>query len=162
MEDKKRKLASELDNLTREKHLVVIKTEYFLAKSRCEYSVENFGSDEDKKFFKDTIATEKMILASGSKIAIEDMVKKLNTLSQRLDWKRPEYVISLFYYYSNQHDRYTDKSKAKKLIENGEKALERQNYDELRVVIVSLYHLLPEDTKGKEMRDGGFLGTGIG
>jgi molecular chaperone DnaK len=162
LEDRKRKLASELDNITKDKHLTVVKTEYFQIKGHCETSVEANGSEEDKKYFKDAVAHEKEVLASGSKIAIEDLTEKLNSLRHRLDWKTPHYVISLFYYYSSILDKYIDKARAKSLIEKGEKALERQNYDEVRVVIVNLFNLLPEENKGKEMRDSGFHGTGIG
>ncbi|MCU0431208.1 MAG: Hsp70 family protein [Cytophagaceae bacterium] len=142
LDDAKRKLASTFDLLTRDKHLVEVKSVYFSAKSSCQFSVEQHGSDEDKRAFSELMNREKEVLSSGSKFAIEGLTDKLQQMRHRLDWKTPEYIIFLYYHFSGFEGSYSNESKAKDLILKGEKALERQNYDELRVVVIQLSHLV--------------------
>lgn len=158
LEEKKRKLAARVEGLTRDKKVVALQMEYFEAKRNCEFSVENHGSELDRKHFLEIIANEKQFLASTNTILLKSILEKINNLSFRLNWKRPEYVIQVFHYFAYLNlDDYTDKSMAQKDIETGEKALQRANYDELRAVIARLHNLLPPKKQQISLK-----GTGIG
>jgi molecular chaperone DnaK len=67
----------------------------------------------------------------------------------------------LVYYYhvyaSLSPEKYTDSSEAKKEIERGEKALERQHYDDLRTVLMVLLGI----TKNTEIIETKMKGTGL-
>jgi molecular chaperone DnaK len=159
LEDRKRKLSKMFDTLSGDTHIVGIKTEYFIAKSNCEYWITSKGTELQKKELEQTISNEKEILATNNKRAITALKEKLQRLSWKISQKDPTYIIGLFHYYADlQTLNYPDKAKAKKFIELGEKALERKNYDELLAVIYQLYELLPPDQKD----DFKIKGTGIG
>ncbi|MFL5729319.1 MAG: Hsp70 family protein [Cytophagaceae bacterium] len=155
MEDKKRKFAAKIDDLTRDKVLTEVINDYYISKKGCKHVVTEYGSEEDKKNFENLIADEKQFLSTANIILIKSITDKIHTISFKLNWKRPEYIISLFYYYSGLNE-YPDRGKADQLREAGEKAMQRQNYDELKVIITNLFHLLPEAKKEK------MKGTGIG
>jgi molecular chaperone DnaK len=156
-EDKKRKLSKMFDVLSGDTYIVKVKTEYFIAKSNCEFWVNSKGSDLQKTELEKITANEKQILATNNKRAITALKEKFLQLSWKISQKDPTYIISLFHYYA-EVDTYPDKQKSKNLVELGEKALERKNYDELLAIIYRLYELLPPDHQD----DFKIKGTGIG
>lgn len=159
MEDKMRKLSKLFDQVTVDAHIVQVKTEYFEAKSTCESWINTKGSDEEKKDFQKLIAREKEVLATDNKRAISVLTDKLGNLRWKISQKEPVVIISIFHHYADLKERnYPDEEKAKKLVELGEKALERKNYDEVLSIVYRLYALLPPEEKD----DFKIKGTGIG
>jgi molecular chaperone DnaK len=69
----------------------------------------------------------------------------------------PVYLSGLFHHFATLDD-YTDRRKAQSYIELGEKALQRQNYQELKSVLYSLDALLPDEKRDEER----MKGTGLG
>jgi molecular chaperone DnaK len=158
-EDKKRKLSKMFDVLSGDTHIVEVKTEYFISKANCEHWVNSKGDDLQRAELGKIIASEKEILATNNKRAINNLKEKLQHLGWKISQKDPTYIISLFHYYSDmQVNNYPDKAKARQTIDMGDKALERHNYDELLAIIYRLHNLLPPD----QQDDFKIKGTGIG
>jgi molecular chaperone DnaK len=159
LEEKKRKLAQQLDALGKDQRIVGIIEEYFEEKSDCEYVLEEAKDAVRKQKFEKIVAKEREYLASQSSYTIKAKIEELRQLSWEIRRNQNEVWINLFYYYSTQPIQdYKDQKKAKQFIEIGEKALDRKNYDELKVATNNLYNLLP-DSKRDEAR---IKGTGIG
>jgi len=158
IEDQKRKLAQQVDNLTRDKHIIKVKMEYFDVKRTAKTAIEDdHATDADRDQFNNIVNREKSFLATNSRMKIQEVIDQLYELRGRIYWKSPEYLVSLYYYYSERPD-YTNKKRADELIKQGEEAIDNENYQKLRVIINQLYNLLPP--KIKKMIDKG--GTGIG
>jgi molecular chaperone DnaK len=158
-EDRKRKLSRTFDVISGDTHSVEVKAGYFNAKAHCEDWVATKGNEQQKTELENILVNEKEILATNNKRAINMLKEQLQRLTWKISQRDPMYVISLFHYYSDmQTNRYRDEVKAKKIIEMGEKALERRNYDELLAIIYQLFDLLPPEQKD----DFRIKGTGIG
>ena len=159
IEDQKRKLAQRIDNLTRDKHIIKVKMEYFATKRSAREAIENEHATEgDKQQFEQIMSREKAFLATNSRLKIQEVINQLSELRGRIYWKSPEYLISVFYYYMDKREEYKDKKRADAIIKQGEEAIEKGNYDRVKSCINQLYALLPP--KIKKIIDQG--GTGIG
>ena len=95
-------------------------------------------------------------MASNSPQKVKATLIELRSIYGPIRWRIPEHIISIFHSYAYFH-RYPDQKKANEIIERGEKAMERKNYEELKTIINQLHHLLPPDEKKIDM-----IGTGIG
>lgn len=159
IEDQKRKLAQRIDNLTRDKHIIKVKMEYFSAKRSAREALESeHVTEADKQQFEQMMSREKVFLATNSRLKIQEVINQLHELRGRIYWKSPEYIVSLFYYYVDKREEYRDKKQADTIIEQGEAAIEKGNYERVKSCINQLYSLLPP--KIKKIIDQG--GTGIG
>ena len=159
IEDQKRKLAQQIDSLTRDKHIIKIKMEYFSTKRWTKSTIEaDYATEQDKSQFEDLVSREKGLLATNSRLKIQEMIDQLQDIRGRVSWRSPEYVISLFYYYADKRDQFKDKKKGAEVIAQGEQAIKEENYDRLRIYVNQLYTLMPP--RMKKFIDNG--GTGIG
>jgi len=159
IEDRKRKIAQQVDQLTRDKRIIKLKMEYFRAKKYVKWVVEQYDiREEEQKQFDELMAKEKSTLMSNSKIKIEELTDKLWSLASKIRWRSPQYVKWLFYDIVARREELTNKEEADKHIEVGEKAIEEEKYDQLRICVNRLYSLLPPAIR--EQIQGG--GTGIG
>jgi molecular chaperone DnaK len=156
LEERKRKLAQLLDSLLKDRNAESIKNDYFEAKRFCEYSLER-GTPLHKDRFERAIANERAFLASNNANLIKSKEKELYQLAWTINQNDPSFIISLFHHYQFLDD-YMDERKAKHYISLGEKALERQNYQELKSIVYQLDALRP-DAKREEER---IKGTGLG
>ncbi|MBA4057804.1 MAG: hypothetical protein C0490_24020, partial [Marivirga sp.] len=157
LDDKKKLLSSRFDHLTKDKRKILAKTDYFFTRRSCQSLVEQHGTDAEKSNLTSIIQHEKQLMAAENPFMLESVVKKLERLAMEIRWRVPEHLIAIYYYFSSLTDEYKDAGKANSLKEKGDRALERKNYDELRVVINSLHALLPE----KEQQKSQIKGTGI-
>lgn len=152
IEKRKRGLAQALDLIVRDKEAETIKAIYFEAKHDCESWVT---TDETKKpTFQQIIAAEREFLASNNKTIIKLKTKELNDLAWKISQKDPTRVAGLFHFYSFKSYPDEKQQEAKRLINMGEKALERQNYDEVLAVVYALYALLPQEKKTEDRAKG--------
>jgi molecular chaperone DnaK len=157
IEDKKRKLSLELDHLTKNKQFLTTAKDYYSERDYTTWLVTTYGNDNEKKGLQDFLKNEKDVLASGSPIYLRDQISRLQRLRGPVSWRTPEMLIGIYKWYAIEaYDKYLDQRQADKYILEGEKALDRQNYDELKVVITRLDAMLPEDKKQFDIK-----GTGI-
>lgn len=158
LEDRKRKLAQRTDALTRDKHITEAMQEYFEYKDWCKELVEKHGNESEKRRLEELLGREKQVMAANSVIRVRDAVKDYSRLGGPIQWRIPERLVGIFYWLATtRKDELRDQRKAEQFIEMGEKAVERKNYEELRVVINNLVQLLPPDKQHIDMK-----GTGIG
>jgi molecular chaperone DnaK len=160
IEDRKRQLAREVDEMTRDKFIIRVKNEYFETKRNLEFTLEGYeASEEAQQQYEDLIAQEKGVLATNSSLKIRDLIDQLNRLSWRIRWQSSRYIRELFSaLIYGRFGPFTDTERANDLIINGQEALENGNDDQLRVIINQLFELLPPARK-QQVKYGG---TGIG
>lgn len=155
LQDRKRKLNIAFENATRDRKVAGVAHEYFEMKHTIETLLEKPENEADKPKFERLISSEKQLMKSGNHRLIRRRTAELNKLRFDMEWRQPQYVIFIFYQFKKLE--YPDKVEAQKLIDSGNEALERKNYDELQAVINMLSGMLPEKKKPENFR-----GTGIG
>jgi len=162
LEERKRKLAQKYDQLGKFGKLTKARTEYFEVKT----NINNALRDEATKAkfesqFRQIISTESSYVSSESLYVIEGKTKQLRVILNEILFNSPDFIIRLYYHLSEKkREEFTDPDKATTYMEQGQKALERQNYAELKIVNVNLLHLLPEREEKSILKN--FKGTGIG
>lgn len=145
LEDRKQQVAAQLEMLTQDRNLQRVKEAYFKDRNYCRRLVDEHGTEAEKNQLAALTASEKTTLATNSIPIIEAENDKLWKLIGAVRWRVPEELVWLYHYYSSQYGAYSNQERADELIKRGEKALDRQNYNELRVIIDGLYALLPPD-----------------
>lgn len=157
LEERKRSLARQLDNMMRETGIQELIDEYLETKK---YTEELFRDNDDnarlEKLNRIT-ANEQHYLAGQGLYAIRSKINEIRRLSWEIRREQPETMIRIYYFYNMQpKEKFTDYQAAREYLDLCDKAIERQNYKELSVLIghVIDYHI---DDSEKEQ----FHGTGL-
>lgn len=157
MEDRKRKLAREVDLLTRDKHIVEAVQKYFMHKRFCQNIVEHYGNEQDKKRLEEVLSKEKSVMAGNNAVRVKEAYQSFWKIAGPIRWRTPDLLVELFHWFSFGSHNFTDPKRAQALIEKGDQAVANKNYEELRSIINHLDDLLPPENKKFDL-----IGTGIG
>jgi molecular chaperone DnaK len=158
IEEQKRRLAQSLDLSLQNTRIESVKTDYFDVKRTLEYYLAKESNTAYKARFDALIAHERTLLDEGDSGMIRLKIKEMESLAWEMKQRDPQYVASLYHYYALlPDDNYEDSRRAVQLKEMGEKALGRQNYDEVLSVVYNLYAILKKENKDE---GGGFVGLG--
>lgn len=144
LEDKKRKIAQEIDNATKDKRVQVAKADYFEVKERCFELLNEHGNDYERKIFKDIVSQEPAFLASQSPIKIQEWSDQLQAITLQVLWRTPQFLVLIFKdLVQNHRTQFNDQNQAKSLIEAGKFAIQSENWDRLGEINQGLINLLP-------------------
>lgn len=159
LEERKRSIAQKYDTLEKNKKLTHVISEYFRAKDWVEYELEDDSLDNRYKNKYDIIIKDEAnFIKERSILLIESKTQDLWDLRYSIVKQKPTYWIDRYYdMQSKRITDFTDENQAKRLLDNGQDALTRQNYKELEVIVKGLWSLLPRD-ESKEMK---IKGTGL-
>jgi len=159
LEENKRKLAQQLDAVGKEQQLVHLVEQYYEYRNYCEAIIKELNDPAWQGKLDKIMVEEKACLASQSGYTINAKVEALKKLVWDMKKDQDYTWINIFHHYSALPlTQFTDGKKAARYIEVGERALERHNYKELKVAVVALHHLLPDEKKDEKR----MKGTGIG
>lgn len=148
LEDKKRKIAQEIDNATKDKRVQVAKSEYFEVKERCMELLNEHGNDYERKIFKDIVSQEPTFLASQSPIKIQEWTDQLQAITMQVLWRTPQFLVLIFKdLVQNHRTQFNDQNQAKSLIEAGKFAIQSENWDRLGEINQGLINLLPRSAQ---------------
>jgi len=117
--------------------------------SNCKNIVDKYGNDEDK----DQLET----LEKEAKKAIDNKdLKRLKTITEEIlgiRWavlfRQPGFWVSAFQEIKNDPGRFTNQRRAEELIKEGSIALQRQDLDSLKSIMVELWSLMPSEEQEK-------------
>jgi molecular chaperone DnaK len=157
LEERKRSLARQLDSMTRETGIQELIDEYLGERN---YAEELFRENNDQarldKLSRITENEEQFLAGQGMYI-IRGKINEIRRLSWEVRKNDPESLISAYYYYAHEpQEKFTDPRAAQEYLELCDKAIERQNYKELLVLLQRLHNLYKDDT----IREN-FHGTGL-
>jgi len=148
LEDKKRKIAQEIDNATKDKRVQVAKAEYFDVKERCFELLNEHGNDYERKIFKDIVSQESAFLASQSPMKIQEWTDQLQAITMQVLWRTPQFLVLIFKdLVQNHRTQFNDQNQAKSLIEAGKFAIQSENWDRLGEINQGLINLLPRSAQ---------------
>ena len=117
--------------------------------SNCKDIVDKYGNDEDK----DQLET----IEKEAKKAIDNKdLKRLKTITEEIlgiRWavlfRQPGFWVSVFQEIKNDPGRFTNQRRAEELIEEGSIALQRQDLDSLKSIMLELWSLMPSEEQEK-------------
>lgn len=144
LEDRKRKVAQELNRLTAGKHIDRLKTEYFNLKDQTRQIVERSGNDLENKQFLELISQEHTFLNSSVPQKIENAINQLHHISFQILRRTPEFLVGWFEHLLTKRESFNDQLQAKNLIEAGKKHIASEDFDRLAEVNMRLHDLLPQ------------------
>ncbi|MEQ9466453.1 MAG: Hsp70 family protein [Ekhidna sp.] len=146
LEDKKRKIAQEIDSATRHKRLQIAMAHYQETKEECRQLIEDSGNDHERKTFNDIISQEGAFMATKSPLKIQEKSDELHNIIGQIRWRSPDFLKGLFNWLLNEQPKMNNQSQAKSLIDAGNFAIESRNWDRLREINYGLLDLLPRDS----------------
>lgn len=147
LEDKKRKIAQEIDSATKNKRLQKATDLYCETKNECEELIEASGNDHERKTFNDIVSQEGAFMATKSPLKIQEKSDELQAIIGQIRWRTPEFLKGIFAYLVENQAKMNDQSQAKSLIDAGKFAVESQNWDRLREINFGLFDLMPKGSK---------------
>jgi molecular chaperone DnaK len=158
LEDKKRKIAQEIDSATKHKRIQQIKEQYFETKEECKKMLDDNGNDHERKIFNDIISQESIFFATNNPLKIQEKSDELHGIISRIRWRTPDFLINIFKWCRNNQTRMNDQVQAKSLIDAGNFAAESQNWERLSEINGGLLNLLP---RGAEKEATTRIGFGL-
>ena len=147
LEDKKRKIAQEIDSATKNKRLQKATEYYHEIKVECEELIDTSGNDHERKTFNDIVNQEASFMATKSPLKIQEKSDELQAIIGQIRWRTPEFLKGIFAYLIENQAKMNDQSQAKSLIDAGKFAVESQNWDRLREINFGLFDLMPRGSK---------------
>ncbi len=156
LEDKKRKIAQEIDSATKNKRIQQVKAHYFEEKAECEEMINEIGNDHERKTFNDIIAQESAFFATNSPLKIQEKSDEIHSICSRMKWRNPEFLTGIFQWCKNNQTRMNDQTQAKSLVDAGNFAVESKNWDRLSEINSGLLNLLPNQPDKQTLTKIGF------
>lgn len=158
LEDKKRKIAQEVFELTASKRLDAARAAYDTAKHEVSDLVSETGNDHEKHQLREILAREQTFINSTNPERVEAATAELETIRWRILMRMPNFLVGIFEHLVENRTSMNDQLQAKQLIEAGRKHISTQAWDDLRQINGRLWDLMPESAReSEEMR----LYTGI-
>lgn len=158
LEDKKRKIAQDVFELTSSKRVDAAKTAYFAAKSEVADLVSDNGNDREKHQFREIVAREQTFVNSSNPERIEAATSEVERIRYAVLMRMPDFLVGMFEHLMQNSHSMNDQLQAKQLIEAGKRHIGAQDWDDLKKVNSRLWDLMPDDAReSDDMR----LYTGI-
>jgi molecular chaperone DnaK len=158
LEDKKRKIAQEIDSATKSKRIQLVKAHYFEIKEECRKILDENGNDYERKTFNDIVAQEKAFFATNSPLKIQEKSDEMHNILSKIRWRTPDFLSNIFQWCKNNQTRMNDQTQAKSLVDAGNFAIESENWERLSEINSGLLNLLP---KGAEKEATTRIGFGL-
>ena len=153
LEDRKRKVAQELDQLTAGKRLQRLRSDYQTAKDEVTGIVNESGNDHEQRQLHEIVAQEHTFLNSTNPQKMEAAIEQLHLVSFQILRRTPDFLIGWFQRLIEKRETFNDQLQAKNLIEAGKKHIAADDFDKLGEVNGRLQNLLPQREKdSKELQ----------
>ena len=161
LDDRKRKLIQNFDDLTRNKLIAHEIEEYNESKDTLEYHLNKEENERFQEKYTRIIKNEREVINSGNKYLIRAKIKELDELYDSIIQSSDENFISYFLNLKFVSE-YSNQRKANKLLEQGDEALDKKDYKSLKHIVYGLSALLPDYEKEKQKKFKDDSKTGLG
>jgi molecular chaperone DnaK len=158
LEDKKRKIAQEIDSATKNKRIQQVKAHYYEVKEECLKMLDENGNDHERKTYNDIVVQENAFFATNSPLKIQEKSDEMHSILSRIKWRTPDFLTGIFQWCKNNQTRMNDQTQSKSLVDAGNFAIESQNWERLSEINSGLLNLLP---KGAEKEATTRIGFGL-
>jgi len=144
IEDKKRRLAQELNELTSGKRLHQAKSEYAEAKQEVATLVRESGNDRERHMLSEMLGREASLLSSNSPEKIAAATSALKSIQWNILARTPDFLTGMYGHLVKRRASMNDQLQANTLIEQGKRCLNTGAWDDLRQINSRLWDLMPE------------------
>jgi len=157
LDELKRIILQDLDLLLKHRYVFDEITNYKNIKSLFS-NYEDKANELQRNSINKIFNEEKHFLNSNNKYIIKTKAKELENILDDIYYKQDDAVYSSYYFFKfKEEDEYKDRNKFNQLIKLGDKAVEKNNIQELRALINQLYNLMivkPKTRSEEENFDG--------
>ncbi len=150
LEDKKRKLAQSMFELTSGKRAEQARLKYEEIKANVQAIIRESGNDRERHAVSEIIAREQSFLNSTSAEKINEIAGELDSIRLHILLRTPAFLKGVFKYLNENRASMNDQIQATQLIENGKRAVEREDFDGLNQINGRLWDLMPAKEKDTE------------
>jgi molecular chaperone DnaK len=144
LEDKKRKIAQEIDLATKNKRMQQVSDRYYKIKQECFDMLNSIGNDHERKHYNDIVSQEAAFFSTKSPIKIQEKSDEIDSLLSGMRWRSPEFLSIIFEWCKNNKAKMNDQSQAKLLIDAGNLSIESQNWERIAEINRTLLNLMPK------------------
>jgi molecular chaperone DnaK len=153
LEDKKRRLAQEVFDLTSSKRLNHAKSLYHEARSEVSQLVRDSGNDRERHILSEIVSREQTFINSTIPEKVQAATAELNRVRWQILFRTPDFLIGMFEHLVERRASMNDQIQGKQLIDGGKRAVAIESWDELRQINSRLWDLMPsEEQASEEMR----------
>ncbi len=150
LEDRKRKVAQELNALTASKRVDKARVEYAKAKREVSNLVRESGDDKERHQLAELLAREHTFINSSNPERIQTATLGLERLRYQILFRTPDFLVGMFQSLVERRAGMNDQLQAKTLIETGKRNIQSEAWEDLRAVNGRLWNLLPQTDKDSE------------
>jgi molecular chaperone DnaK len=150
LEDKKRRLAQEVFQLTSSKRLDAAKAGYLEAKHSVSTLVKDSGNDREMHQVREIIAREQAFIHSTNPERIQAATGDLERIRFQILMRMPDFLVKMFEHLIEKRASMNDQIQAKQLIENGKHLIANASWDDLRQVNGRLWELMPDGERSSD------------
>jgi molecular chaperone DnaK len=153
LEDKKRKLAQQMFELTSGKRLGLVKAANQETRSEVAELIRESGNDREKHLIAEILAREQTFINFTSPDKIQLVVDELERLKFQILVRTPAFLKDMLSHLVDRRASMNDQIQASQLIENGKRAVDREDIESLRQINSRPWDLMPATEKeNDEMR----------
>ncbi len=144
LEDKKRKLAQALHELTSGKRLQQAKDEYAATKQDVANIVRESGNDRERHILSEILGREASFISSSSPEKIAAMTGALDQIKWQILSRTPDFLQGMYDHLVDRRASMNDQLQADTLINHGKRCIASGDWDEMRKINSRLWDLMPE------------------
>lgn len=150
LEDKKRKIAQKVFELTASKRIDAAKANYLQVKSDTAAMVHESGNDRERHQLKEIMAREELHIHSTNPERIDTATSELQRFNFQVLARQPDFLAGMFQHLDEMRPTMNDQVQAKQLIDHGRQLIATKNWDDLRDVNAQLWMLVPDTERAEE------------
>jgi molecular chaperone DnaK len=133
LDDRKRKIAQQLNQLTSGKLIERLRKEYLEAKEEVTQIVGQSGNDHERRQLHEVVAREHTFLQSTNPQRLVEAEGHLRRITFQILRRTPDFLVGWFQHLTGKREMFNDQLQAKNLIEAGKKHIEGEDYERLLV-----------------------------
>lgn len=153
LEDRKRELARDMHELTAGKRLEQARRDYQAAKDEVAALVHESGNDRERNLLRDVLNRETSFITSNNPEKIASETEGLARLRWAILMRTPDFLVGMFQHLVDKRPSMNDQIQATQLVDSGKRAVSKEDWEELRVIIGRLWSLVPaEEQSDEDMR----------
>ncbi|HUC83155.1 MAG TPA: Hsp70 family protein, partial [Flavisolibacter sp.] len=159
----RRRISSRYDALGKDQRIFSLQADYFNHKTFVEENLPDVEFDRDKIMndFDRIVQDEAQFLKAKSPAVLRAKIDALELLHRRIYANTRHYIINFFLHFASlSPNEYKKPAIAASLIKQGEEAMAKEQYSQLRTIMINLSHQLHGDEP--EFEKIKIKGTGIG
>ena len=147
LEDQKRKIAQRIYQVTAGKKLDSAKADYTSTKNEVAELVGRLGTSKEQQQLEEYMAQDFAVTVSNNLERVRAASATLNRLQFQILVRTPEFLIGMLGHLAERKSAMNNPDLADSLIETGHLHIQKEQWDELRVVIGRLWDLVPEQAR---------------